>query len=338
MSEKFEIQLVRDGVAYALAQHRGTEVMMDASAAIKRTLRGTLYGLPPEVDLLIDRLRVMHGLEPIGTFIAATAPRSISAAGAVSYEVEAYDLSYLLERSRVEKAADAYWPAGTKYTSAIESILVRCGIADWVITPSNAVLAVDRTDWEPGTSWLEIVNQLLSEMGYNSLWFDSFGTCRVEPHVASHLRPVSHDYSAGKGSIIVREHTIEDDTFDTPNVFTVLVDGPDQQQPIWAQAINDDPTSRLSVPRRGRVVAPVKKLDGIADQAAAQAYVDNLKWRSMASEEIAKIQTDPESGHEMLDIIATDLPELKGKWEEMAWTLPLSGALMSHTMRRTVYE
>lgn len=339
MSKEFEIQLVRAGVAYASVQSQDGEVTMDASAAIKRTLRGTLYSLPAEADLLIDWLRVVHvpTNQPVGAFMATTAPRSVSAAGAVSHAVEAYDLSYLLERNKVEKPADAYWPAGTKYTSVIENILTRCGIADWVITPSNAAISADRTDWEPGTSWLEIINQLLSEIGYNSLWFDGYGTCHVGPHVNPNLRPVQHVYRAGKDSVIIREHTIEDDTFNTPNVFTVIVDGPDQTHPIWAQAVNDDPTSRLSVPRRGRVVAPIEKLDGITDQAAAQAYVDNLKWRSMASDEIAKIQTVPESGHETLDIIEVDLPELKGRWEELGWTLPLNGGLMSHTIRRTVY-
>lgn len=334
----YHIAAVRNGVPYTKIRHKGGEIIMDASAAIKRALRCTLHDVPEEVDLLLDRLRVYDGETPVGTFIATTAPHTTSATGAVTYAIEAYDLTYLLQRNGVEKQTDAYWPAGTLYTEAVKQILVRCGISEWIIKESPLAMSTDRSNWDPGTSWLEIANQLLQEIGYNTVWFDSNGTVRIEPYVAPELRSIAHSYQQGPDSTILLQHEGQDDTFGAANVFTVLVDNPDLEEPIWVQSINDDPTSRLSVARRGRIVAPPVKLDGIANRAAAQAYCNDLKRRSMISTETATIQTKPESGHEFLDILEVDLPGLTGKWEEIEWELPLDGlGLMSHKIRRAIY-
>lgn len=334
----YRIAAVRNSVPYTTIRHTDGEVIMDASAAIKRVLRCTLHEVPNKVDLLLDHLRVYDGEIPVGTFIPTTAPHTTSPTGAVTYAIEAYDLTYLLQRDGVEKQTDPYWPAGTLYTEAVKQILVRCGISDWIITDSPLKMSTDRSNWNPGTSWLEIANQLLQEIGYNTVWFDANGTARIEPYITPELRSVTHSYRQGMNSTILLEHEGQDDTFGAANVFTVLVDNPDLEEPIWVQSINDDPTSRLSVAQRGRIVAPPVKLDGIANREAAQAYCNDLKRRSMISTETATIQTKPETGHEFLDIIEVDLPDLTGKWEEIQWELPLDSLkLMSHKIRRAVY-
>lgn len=335
----YDIILTRKGIPLHTLSHTNSEVRQDATAEIKRALSCTLFDLPADSDLLTDYLQVVErGTDiPVGTFVVTTAPKDVSDAGVVSYGVEAYDLTYLLHRAKVERPSDAYWPAGTKYTAAIEQLLVKASIQDWIIEPSQAVLAADRGDWDVGTSFLEIANQLLAEIGYTTVWFDRSGTCRIEPYTAPELRAVDHEYRAGDGSVIVRAYRQQDDLFDAPNVFTVCINGPDQTEPIWVQSVNDDPTSRLSTAHRGRIAAPVVQLDGVADQQAAQAYCDELKRRSMASTEMCDIQTAPESGHETLDIVSIDMGDLVGKWEEIAWTLPLKSGLMSHRVRRVLY-
>ena len=339
---QFRFELLRSGVRYCDAQAlAGGEISCTASAALKKSISCTLL-LPHDAQLLTDRLRVSLLCDGVwsrlGTFVVTTAPRSVSADGLATYDVEGYDLTYLVYRAKLERRSDGYFAAGTMYTDAVSAILVRCGITDAIIEPSELTLAADREDWEVGESYLNIVNTLLQEIGYTTLWFDANGVARSEPYRSPVLRDVQHRYAAGRDSIILREHTVEDDTFDAYNVFPVAVSNLDTGNPIYVTSVNDDPTSRLSTAVRGRIVAPVAQLDGAADLAAAQAYADNLKLKSMISTETAKIQTAIVPGHEVLDTLEISLPELSGKWEEIGWSIPLSpDGLMTHTIRRAIY-
>lgn len=339
---RFRFELLRQGVRLCdLKARQDGEITCTASAEIKRALSCTVQ-LPDEADLLNDRIRVSLEQDgawfPLGVFIPTTAPRTVSAEGLVTVGIEAYDLTYQVYRAKLERRSDGYFPAGTAYTTAVKTVLTRCGISNVSIPDSSQTLAAAREDWEIGESYLTVVNTLLEEIGYTTLWFDSAGVARSGPYQSPVLRPVQHRYAAGPGSVVLRAHTVEDDTFDAYNVFPVSVSDLDSGEPIYVVSVNDDPSSKLSTLARGRLVAPVTRLDGAADEAAAQAYADSLRLKSMISTETAKIQTAICPGHEVLDILELDLPELTGKWEETAWSIPLSpDGLMSHTVRRAVY-
>lgn len=339
----YSLQVIRNGIVLCpLAFSGAGGIVCNASAAIKKTINCTAYDIPANVNLLTDRVRVimhMDGVDSkLGDFIIATAPRSGSSAGVYSYAMEGYDLTYLVYRKKVEKRSDVSFSAGSLYTDIVSQILTACGIIDVIIPESEAALSIDREDWDVGTDYLTIVNTLLSEISYNSLWCDAAGNLRSEPYVSPVLRSPSHDYRSGAKSVVLREHTVEDDTFDSYNIFTVSIDGPDNDMPIYCQSVNDDPASRLSTIQRGRIAAPVTKLSSVSDADAAQAYCDNLKFKSMISTETATIQTAPSADHEVMDIISVVLPELSGKFEEISWELPFDGtSTMKHKMRRAIY-
>lgn len=204
-----------------------------------------------------------------------------------------------------------------------------------MIPDSALTLREDREDWDVGESFLTIVNTLLGEINYNSLWFDAAGIARSEPYTAPTARGVRFTYQSGRDAV-VRAHSAQDDYFSAYNVFTVGVSD-SGTEPIYVTAVNDAVDSRISTVYRGRIAAPVVMLQGTPSEAEVQRYAQNLVIKSRISTETVSIQTAPEAGHEVGDAISLYIPEISGKFEETGWTLPLDGGLMTHKLRRAIY-
>lgn len=338
----YRFDVLRGGVFYkTLRAELSGDVMCSADAIVKRSVSCSLY-IPDDVDFLTDELRVLlikDGEEyPLGIFEVTTQTRNVMDDGRAVYSIEGYDRAYLVDRKKLERRSEGHISAGTKYTDAIESLLISAGIRTSLITPSELELATDREDWDIGTSHLTIINQLLDEINYSSLWFDSNGYARSEQYQSAETKPVEFYYSAGRGSIIIQAHSLGNDYFDSYNVFTVGVSRVGEDQPIYVTAVNSDISSKISTVYRGRIAAPVVMLADVADEETAQVYADNLVLKSRISHETASVQTEVEGGHEVGSVVGVFIPQLSGKFEETAWTIPLTGdPLMSHTIRRTAY-
>lgn len=352
-------EVMRDNVVFGAAKATNPgEITTEASAAIKRSLSCELI-LPEGANMLTDELRVSVEMDArdvylgdihlpftlstgerktLGYFIATTMPKNVGPDGKARYGIEAYDRTYKVYRKRLESRSDGYIASGTLYTTAIKRLLTACGISDMLIEDSTLAISAAREDWDVGTSYLDIVNTLLSEINYNTLWFDSEGVARAEKYESPAEKVPGISYRSGRDSIILRSHTVEDDTFQSYNVFTVGCNKLEDDNAIYVFSVNDDPSSKLSTIQRGRIAAPIVMLQDVADVQTAQDYADNLKLKSMISTETAQIQTGFNPRHETLDVIEVDIPGLAGKFEEIAWTLPLTvSSLMTHTIRRAIY-
>lgn len=332
-------EVLRDGIrVQEVRAARTGDIYCSADAEIKRSVSCSLY-LPEGVDLLRDELRVsliLDGVKtPLGIFTVTTMPRSVSSDGVTVYRCEGYDRGYRVQSRRIERRSDGYIAAGTKYTDAVQSFLLRSGIQTVLIPDSPLTLRKDREDWDVGESFLTIVNTLLGEINYTSLWFDRSGVARSEPYTAPTERVVRFTYQSGKDAV-VRAHSAQDDYFGAHNVFTVGVSNSDTD-PIFVTEVNDSLDSRISTVYRGRIAAPVVMLDGAPSEDEVRRYAQNLVLKSRISTETASIQTAPEAGHEVGDAVSLSLPEISGKFEETGWTLPLDGSLMTHELRRAVY-
>lgn len=338
----YKFDVLRGGVFYkTLRAELGGDIMSSADAAVKRSVSCYLQ-IPDDVNFLTDELRVslvINGVaSPLGVFAITTQSKSVRNDGTAIYTVEGYDRGYIVERKKLERRSDGYISAGTKYTDAIATMLLSAGISASLVRPSNLTLATDREDWDIGTSYLTIVNELLDEINYSSLWFDSNGYARAEPVESAEGRPVDFYYHAGRGSVILQEHSVSNDYFSSCNVFTVGISRIGEDEPIYVTAVNDAISSKISTVYRGRIAAPVVMLQDVADEETAQKYAKNLVMKSRMSHETATIQTEVEAGHEIGTKIGVFIPELSGEFEETAWTIPLDGdPLMQHTIRRIAY-
>lgn len=325
-----EFVVTRDGLPLrsrlrAVADSPAT-VTFQGDAATKLTLSGTFLPPAADIDLLTDHVcpyLIIDGRRlPMGEYVMTTLPldrtgddRQISAT--------CYDLSYLCRLHKVE--ARPFWPAGTPYTAIFQQILMTCGLRKMDITESGEVLATDREDWEPGTEWLDVVNDLAAEINYRSLTMDLEGRAVLAPYAPPGADRVRHRYKADGTSLLAPEMTIQEDLFDVPNVFIVLCENPDYDAPLRAEAVNDDLADPGSVPNRGRVPL-VETVDNIAGPKALQAYADNLRLKSRIGQRTLEFSVGfdaLDAPRRPFDMTELTLPDAHYLVEETGWTATL---------------
>lgn len=182
------------------------QVSMDNTAGIKMTLIGD-FEINGKVNTLTDRLQVIMHINgtayPLGKYVICGIEPQTTPAGRRVGSYTAYDLTYLVQSSKTERRY--YIAAGTKYTDALQTLLIESGITDYIIEPSDATIRTAREDWEPGTSRMDICNDLLAEINYNSLWMDLQGTIRCSKYKQATAANIAHSYSPGRYSMLYPE-------------------------------------------------------------------------------------------------------------------------------------
>lgn len=299
------------------------------------------FGNVISVDYLSDEIEpilIIDGVEhKLGVFLPATVTPSESA-GAAQVQIEAFDRCWRVRDVYSENLT--YFAEGTPYLTAIESLLTQAGITTVLATPTAATLAEAREDWNIGTSFLTIVNDLLTEINYNPLWFNQDGVAILEPASVPTAANIEHTLDADNvESLIIPEISRQTDIYQAPNVFVAYCANPDKSG-IWtATAENTNPQSPLSVQRRGRRIMKVERLDNIASEALLQDYVDQKRNDSMISGETINIQTALLPGYGVADVVALHYGEISAVCIDRAWSMNLSvGGTMSHTLERVVYN
>lgn len=312
-------------------------VNTDSTAEIKSSMVGTF--LPNEnADLLRDELQpcmVIDGHEhPLGVFCPTTV-KALNA-GTRQIAVEGYDRAWRLKAAKTESLL--HMAAGSGYLAQAEQLLAAAGIALVIKTDSGAVLPADR-EYELGSEYLAIVNQLLKEIGYREIWFDAQGWAHLEPYLPPSAARMARQYGGREimGLPMGESYTDETDIFEAPNVFICVCSNADSREVLSASAANDIPTSAKSTFRRGMRIPQVTKVEQIADQAALQVYADRLRDESLLGTRLVSFYTPAEPGHGVGDIIGIARDELTGVYEETGWSITMeAGELMAHTARRTV--
>lgn len=323
-------------------------IRCDNLSAIKMSFSGVFlpeardaFGNVIDVDYLSDEIEpilIIDGVEhKLGVFLPATVTPSESA-GAAQVQIEAFDRCWRVRDVYSENLT--YFAEGTPYLTAIESLLTQAGITTVLATPTATTLAESREDWNIGTSFLTIVNDLLAEINYNPLWFNQDGVAILEPASVPTAANIEHTLDADNvESLIIPEISRQTDIYQAPNVFVAYCANPDKSG-IWtATAENTNPQSPLSVQRRGRRILKVERLDNIASQTLLQDYVDQKRNDSMISGETINIQTALLPGYGVADVVALHYGEISAVCIDRAWSMNLTvGGTMSHTLERVVYN
>lgn len=345
----FRYKVLRNGADYGFLQAvSAPAIRCDNSAAIKMSFSGVFlpeardaFGNVISVDYLSDEIEpilIIDGVEhKLGVFLPATVTPSESA-GAAQVQIDAFDRCWRVRDVYSENLT--YFAEGTPYLTAIESLLTQAGITTVLATPTAATLAEAREDWNIGTSYLTIVNDLLAEINYNPLWFNASGVAILEPASVPTAANIEHTLDADNvESLIIPEISRQTDIYQAPNVFVAYCANPDKSG-IWtATAENTNPQSPLSVQRRGRRIMKVERLDNIASEALLQDYVDQKRNDSMISGETINIQTALLPGYGVADVVALHYGEISAVCIDRAWSMNLTvGGTMNHTLERVVYN
>lgn len=337
----FRFDIVENGVcigqAFALNK---PSVKCDSDAEVKMSLSGEFVLNIQDPNWLKARIKpylIIGGKESsLGEYLISQADDCTDKKGVKFWQIKGMDLGRIPQRSRTEKRV--LFQAGQRYTDIVQSILLELGISRIIAIQSDATLKNDRADWEIGTSRLEVINSLLKEINYQSLWFDTEGNARIQPHRQVDGTVIDHRYESGELSQIKPQVDISSDIYKAYNVFTAMVSSPEYEEPMIAVSVNDIPTSRISTVNIGRVQAPIEKLDDIANQEELQKYVDNLRFQSMCSTETISFRTALNQ-HQVRDIVSIHHPQASGIYQETQWKMTLSyDGEMTHTAQRVVIE
>lgn len=334
----FRYKVRRNNSDYTELQAIGAPtVRMQSSGEIKTALSGE-FVLNDDVDWLTDEIEpvlIIDGAEhPLGIYAVAT-KNDAENATTKSVNIEAYDRCWRLRDTKTEERM--YFAASKPYQAAIEEMLAACGIALYQFTPTSETLGVSR-EWEIGTSYLTIVNELLAEINYGQIYFNSEGVAIIQPEPEISAENITHTLdSSNVNSLLLPEIEREMDIYNTPNVFIAICSSADRASPLVATAINDNPQSPLSTMRRGRRIVNVERVNNIASQSALQEYVNIKRSKSMMAGELVTVSTGLLPGFSAQEVVGLIYGDYMGICREKGWTMELqAGGTMTHELEKVV--
>lgn len=341
---RYEFIAMRSGAPYKVLSVPADctpQIRFTGSAEIKSTISLTVE---PDADVswLTDMLSVVRvdnaQRTPLGLYNITTAPVSIDDNGHVTQELTGYDQGYALRNLSVLER-NLTIRAGTLYTTAIREQLLAAGINVVNIIATDEVLMTDHA-WETGTTRYAVVSQLLAEINYRDIYFDGNGVAVAEPWEPAAISNKTHRYGKDETTLLRIPMSVQSDTFDAANVFVDIVSSADLDQELRAVAENVNPTSPLSIMRRGRRIVSVETVEGIASQEALATHVKNRMLLSMmgAATYVFTSCGDVERAHGLNDSILM-MRDGIGLLEEQDWSLEcVPGGQMSHTAKKVYYS
>ena len=350
----FNYVIVRGGADYGYlvpADNSKPTITMDREGEIKTSLRGQFrktvfdyFGEPDpalEINWLSDLLRpeiVIDGvIHSLGVYIPTTVEELLDESGTnvLNYSVEAYDRCWLLKSTI---PSQIFFGKGVKYMTAIQALLTSSGVALIAATDSGETFQENRSDWNIGTDCLTVVNQLLSEINYNPVWFDHDGVAVLEPASQPLAGNIEHTLDANDpDTLIIPGLRKTTDIYNAPNVFLCVCNNADKNGVMTALAENTNPQSPLSISRRGRRIMTVVNVDNIASQEALQEYANRIRNESMITGETITVQTGILPGFGVNDVTALSYGETFSVCLEKAWSMDLNeGGQMTHTLEKVV--
>lgn len=270
----------------------------------------------------------------LGAYFTNT-PEHVTGVDPVTYAVTGYDILDALDNPVGDSFALA---AGTSYLAAVENILESQGYSKFSIDPLRADTTLPNARGWPmsdNVTWLIIINDLLSAIGYRGVYSDWDGFIVCEPYSPPEDRAVEWVYDDGMyTSQLGPQQTVAHDYYKTPNTWigvrSNIAEGESPTEGNGIFTYQNLYTGETSVESRQRVVA--KRLDiEAADQAALEAAVKRQASADMSVGTYITAETTPNPLHWHFDVVGVATREL-GSLRVLCteWRLPLTGGMMTH--------
>jgi hypothetical protein len=321
----------------------GGSYSFDSNAEIKGTARFTLNEKKlKEIDFLSERIKPYFCLKMGKTWLKwgqgvflLSSPNRQEQNGGIYRDIEAYDKGLILKEDCVD---NRYFIAkGTRYTDAVRTLILSTGINKISIQESDLVLSVDK-EYPIGTSKLDIINDLLISINYNSVYFNADGFCMVRPYINPKDRAYEFEYVTDKKSIVEygSEETL--DAFSIPNKFVRYVENPEADY-LTSTFVNDKASNKLSTIYRGRTITDIRAVTDIADQATLDAYVKRVATEKSLVFGGIIFPSAVMPHHSFLDCLYVRNTTLgvSEKFIETSWSIDASpNGRMTHTCKKVV--
>jgi hypothetical protein len=263
----------------------------------------------------------------LGVFVL-TAPEENRGQDVQTFDVTGYDLLTLLQTG----PGDTYVAlAGTTYFDALQAIVTASGVgARLLIDGTRQATAIPETRvWALTNSipsWLRMMYDLLTEIGYTPPWVDVDGNIRARPYQDISVRASEWplDTTDPATNIVGEERKVTVEAGDVANSYRFIRTNMDTT-PVEGDGIYTPPQDDASIATLGRVIPKVVWLDA-ADQAALVAQGDKVMAEDRASVRTINLSIDPLPIMGMDDVFTfTDAGQTE-KIQAASWDLNLDGS------------
>lgn len=271
---------------------------------------------------------------PLGVFLLSSPTRKDDGYDIIR-DVNAYDGLVILINDKINERLTIL--EGASYYTEIVGVLQSAGITSYNIALTDKILSRS-IEYEPGTSKLKIINDLLNQLNYTPLHVDVEGYYTSYGYRSPSERSSDYEYMTDNESVIFQDAEEELDLFDVPNVFTVIRTN-EEELPLKSTFINDNPLSPTSTVTRGFFHVDYREIDDIADQEALDTYVQRIAFEASQVYGRIRFTTALMPFHSYSNVIGFEYEPLniKGTFLEMNWSMDLSvDGKMSHEVRQII--
>nr|DAT81682.1 MAG TPA: tail protein [Caudoviricetes sp.] len=213
-----------------------------------------------DVDYMNDRVRIYrveNGVEQIlGTFLLCSSNDDENGYNVTNKDCECYSLLKILLDDKLEQTYQVV--AGT---NVVNEVIRLIGISNAYNIPlSNKVLLTAKT-YKAGTTYLDVINDLLDTINYTALYTDKMGVYVSKPYVLPQDREIEFTWKCDINGLIRPDKNRSLDAFNIPNVFAVSTNDININPPLTHTYVNDNPSSPTSTVSRGRRIVQTATVD-----------------------------------------------------------------------------
>lgn len=316
-------------------------ISYDATTSIMRTFSATaMKNELLDVNLIDEKIVPWFCIKingdilkyPLGKFIISPSFYSNSAEKYVV--INGYDMGKVALDdkiiSRVVKNKDHF------YTIELQEILSE--LYDTNSVETSELKRANASEWSPGTSKLQIINDIMTSLNYYPLHFNEYGVPIGKPYVFPESQQIDMYYKMDKKSIILPNSNLSSNRFEIPNKFVRYVENTDSDYMISVY-VNDNPDNKFSTVSRGRTIVDIKSVSDIASQEELDGYVKRCAAAAMAVTDEITFKTLNMPGHGFKNCLFVEVDDLgiREKVIEIGWEMDLSvGGEMLHKCTKVV--
>lgn len=318
------------------------KISFDSSVSVMRTFSGKAKKNELlDINMIDERIMPWFCLTtksgevlkyPLGKFIIS--PSFIDDGPENLVEIIGYDLGKIALDdkivTRTVKNSDDY------YSNELQEILESL-YQSYEVVSSNKKRS-NASEWDPGTSKLKVINDMLTSLNYYPLHVDEYGIPKAKPYIFPEDCSIEAYYKVDKDSIILPGTALTSNRFEIPNKFVRYVENVDGSY-LFSSYTNDLADNIFSTVNRGRTIVDIESVSDIASQEDLDEYVKRCAAAKMTVNEQIKFETlnMPGHGYKNCLFVQYDALNVCGKYIETSWEMDLRlGGKMTHTCIKAV--
>lgn len=310
------------------------DFMVDAelvqSAKVEVTL-GVGQSILGNTELKI--FHVLNDTETLeGTFIVTT-PRANIHKAYTDVSIDCYSTLWLLAKHKCETRYTC--KKGTQVTNEIMRIINSLKLKYTLEIEMSEKSISNDIDFEIGTPWLTVFNELLKVINYSRLFPTREGNYKSIPYIPPSDRAITITYDEeDPANIILPYLDIENDFYDVPNVYIRYVETPDGQLVQSYENSNPDSiTSTVKAPRNPHA----EEVRDASDMSTLYQIAKRDCINNTSRYYTGTLTTAIDTRHWFNDVIQVNLNGINEKVESLGWSFQCkAGADMVHQVRKAV--